>query len=270
MTAPWDPDRYLTYADERGRPFVDLLARVDARDPAHVVDLGCGPGNLTRLLVERWPAAHVSGVDSSAEMVATARETASETARDTAGLSFEQADLRDWRPERPVDVLVSNATLQWVPDHLDLLPRLVGSVAPGGWLALQVPGNFEEPSHTLLRELADDPTYAEHTRGVERPASHDPATYLEALLALGCTADVWETTYLHVLRGEDPVFTWISATGARPVLAALPDGLRADFERDYRARLRAAYPPGPHGVVLPFRRIFAVARVARVGAEAGR
>ncbi len=262
MTAPWDPDRYLTYADERGRPFVDLLARVEARDPAQVVDLGCGPGNLTRLLAERWPAAQVSGVDSSAEMVATARETAR-----AATLSFEQADLRDWRPEQPVDVLVSNATLQWVPDHLDLLPRLIGSVAPGGWLAFQVPGNFEEPSHTLLRELADDAAYVEHTRGVERPASHDPATYLEALLDLGCTADVWETTYLHVLQGEDPVFAWISATGARPVLAALPAGLRADFEHDYRARLRAAYPPRPHGVVLPFRRIFAV---ARVGTGAGR
>ncbi len=280
MTTTWDPAHYLTYADERGRPFVDLLARVAAESPAEVVDLGCGPGNLTRLLAERWPGAQVTGLDSSAEMVAKARESAPDRNQaegqgqdqgEGQGPTFEQADLRDWRPARPVDVLVSNATLQWVPGHLDLLPRLVGAVAPGGWLAFQVPGNFQEPSHTILHELAGAPTYAAHTAGVERPASHDPATYLDALLALGCTVEVWETTYLHLLRGEDPVFTWISATGARPVLAALPDTLRADFEADYRQRLRTAYPTRPDAtVVLPFRRIFAVARVARVAAEGGR
>ncbi len=159
-------------------------------------------------------------------------------------------------------MLVSNATLQWLPDHLDLLPGLVRQVRPGGWLAFQVPGNFGEPSHTIRAELAAEPAYAAYTRGVAVPDSHDPATYLQALAALGCTVDAWETTYLHVLTGEDPVFTWVSGTGARPTLQALPDGLRQEFEAEFKARLRTAYPDRGHGVVLPFRRIFAVARVA--------
>ncbi len=259
MTHTWDPERYLTYADERGRPFVDLLARVGASTPRTVVDLGCGPGNLTRLLAERWPGAEVSGIDSSPEMIATA------SAID--GVSWEVADLRDWaRPDplalrAPVDVLVSNATLQWLPDHLDLLPSLVDRVAAGGWLAFQVPGNFGEPSHTIRADLADRAPYAEHVRGVAGPASHEPADYLGVLQQAGCEVDVWETTYFHVLTGEDPVFTWVSGTGARPTLQALPDDLRPRFEEEFRHRLREAYPPDAAGrVVLPFRRIFAVAR----------
>jgi trans-aconitate 2-methyltransferase len=160
-----------------------------------------------------------------------------------------------------VDVLVSNATLQWVPDHLDLLPSLVGRVRPGGWLALQVPGNFEEPSHTIRRDLAAEAPYAEHTRDVAVPSSHDPVVYLEALAGLGCTVDAWETTYLHVLTGPDPVFAWVSGTGARPTLQALPDDLRPAFEDEFRRRLRAAYPERDGRVVLPFRRVFAVAQV---------
>lgn len=256
MTTPspaaWDPDRYLAFADDRGRPMGDLLARVGATGPRTVVDLGCGPGNLTALLARRWPGARVAGVDSSPAMVARARDA-------EPGLTFEEADLRDWSPAAPVDVLVSNATLQWVPGHLELLPQLVGAVAPGGWLAFQVPGNVEEPSHVLRRELESEEPYAAHTRGLERPASHDPATYLEALTALGCVVDAWETTYLHVLTGEDPVFTWISSTSARPVLGALPADLRPRFETELKLRLRAAYPPRPEGVVLPFRRVFVVA-----------
>ncbi|WP_244932372.1 trans-aconitate 2-methyltransferase [Nocardioides sp. W7] len=256
MAHTWDPDRYLTFADERGRPFVELLARVPASDPERVVDLGCGPGHLTALLAERWPRASVTGWDASAEMVAAAR-------RDVPGIEFAVGDLRDWRPEQPdgVDVLVSNATLQWLPDHLDVLPRLVGAVRPGGWLAFQVPGNFGEPSHTLRTELAQEAAYRDHTRGVAVPASHDPVVYLEALAGLGCEVDAWETTYLHRLSGPDPVFTWISATGARPTLQALPDDLRPAFEAELRRRLRAVYPERPWGVVLPFRRIFVVARV---------
>ena len=249
----WDPQRYLTYADERGRPFVDLLARVGATAPASVVDLGCGPGNLTALLAERWPDATVTGLDSSPEMVAAAREHGD-------AVTYEVADLRTWRGS--ADVVVSNATLQWLPDHLDLLPSLVASVAPGGWLAFQVPGNIGEPSHTLRTELAAEAPYADHTGGVAVPSSHDPVTYLDALTALGCEVDAWETTYLHVLRGEDPVFTWVSATGARPTLQALPDDLRPAFEAEFRRRLAAAYPVRDDGtVVLPFRRVFVVARV---------
>ena len=254
MTHRWDPDRYLSFADERGRPFLDLLARIGARDPRRVVDLGCGPGNLTSLLVDRWPEADVSGLDSSPEMIERARPADSR-------ISFDVADLRSWRPAAPVDVLISNATLQWLPDHLALLPQLVDQVRPGGWFAFQVPGNFDEPSHTIRRELADRAPYAEHVRGVAVPASHDPADYLEVLLGLGCEVDAWETTYLHLLTGDDPVFTWVSGTGARPTLQALSPELRVDFEREFRERLAAAYPSGPYGVVLPFRRIFAVARV---------
>jgi trans-aconitate 2-methyltransferase len=256
MSHTWDPDRYLTYADERGRPFVELVARVDADAPARVADLGCGPGNLTRLLVDRWPDADVVGVDSSPEMIAKAEAT-------VAGVRFEVADLREWvaRDGEPVDVLLSNATLQWLPDHLDLLPALVGRVRPGGWFAFQVPGNFGEPSHTIRSELAAEEPYAVHTAGVAVPDSHDPATYLDVLAGAGCTVDAWETTYLHLLTGPDPVFTWVSGTGARPTLEALPDDLRAAFEEEFKGRLRAAYPARPYGVVLPFRRIFVVARV---------
>ena len=259
MEHRWDPDRYLQYADERSRPFLDLLARIAAADPRRVVDLGCGPATLTALLARRWPAAEVVGVDSSPEMVTAAAQVAA----DVPGMRVELGDLREWRPAAPVDVLVSNATLQWVPGHLDLLPRLVGALAPGGELALQVPGNSAEPSHELRRRLAADPRFAPWVAGVPVPESSDPEVYLERLQDLRCEVDAWETTYLHVLHGEDPVFTWVSGTGARPTLQALPDGLREVFEADLRALLRSAYPPGPHGTVLPFRRVFAVAR--RVG-----
>jgi trans-aconitate 2-methyltransferase len=255
----WDPDRYLTYADERGRPFVELVARIGATGPRTVVDLGCGPGNLTALLAGRWPAARVVGLDNSAAMVERARA-------DHPDLAFTVADLRDHLaagPE-PVDVLVSNATLQWVPGHLDLLPALVDAVVPGGWLAFQVPGNFEEPSHTIRRELAAQAPYAAQTAGVAAPDAHDAATYLRALQRLGCVADAWETTYLHVLDperyGADPVLTWIRGTSLRPTLEALDADLRPRFEAELGDRLRAAYPDEGQGVVLPFRRVFVVAR----------
>jgi trans-aconitate 2-methyltransferase len=164
---------------------------------------------------------------------------------------------------------VSNATLQWVPGHLDLLPSLVARVRPAGWLAFQVPGNFAEPSHTIRDELAAQAPYAAHTAGAARPGSHDPVDYLLALQRLGCEVDAWETTYLHVLEGADPVFTWVSGTGARPTLQALPDDLRPRFEEEFQERLRTAYPSRDGRVVLPFRRIFVVAhRSDQAGAAA--
>jgi trans-aconitate 2-methyltransferase len=187
-----------------------------------------------------------------------------------AGETYEVADLRDWlaAPEWPgsragerSDVLVTNATLQWLPDPLDLLPAMVGRVAPGGVLAIGVPANFDEPSHVLRRELAAEAPYAAHTAGVASPWSPGAMAYLEALTDLGCEVDAWETTYLHVLEGEDAVFEWISGTGARPTLQALPAGSREEFAGELRRRLRAAYPPRDGRVVLPFRRAFAVARV---------
>lgn len=251
----WDPQRYLSFADERGRPFVELLARVGADTPHTVVDLGCGPGNLTALLATRWPAADIAGVDSSAEMIARAR------ADGHPGVDFAVGDLRDWAADTApgsVDVLVTNATLQWVPGHLELLAELVATVAPGGWFACQVPGNFEEPSHVLRRELAAQAPYVDHLRDVDHPGSHEPETYLRVLTDLGLQPDVWETTYSHVLPGPDPVFTWVSATGARPTLQALPDDLRPGFEAEFKRRLAVAYPEREGSVVLPFRRIFFV------------
>jgi len=257
MSDAWDPAHYLTYAGERGRPFVDLLAQVGAEGPRTVVDLGCGAGNLTTLLARRWPDAIVQGIDASPEMIAAAPTD--------AGVDFEVADLRDWTPAEPVDVLVSNAVLQWVPGHLELLPRLVEAVAPGGWLAVQVPGNGAAPSHTRCVELAAEPAYAAHTGDAPVPQVHDPATYLHALRDLHCEVDAWETTYLHVLHGADAVLDWVSSTGARPTISALPEDLRPGFVRELGRRLREDYPErgGPGGaVVLPFRRLFLVARRA--------
>jgi trans-aconitate 2-methyltransferase len=182
------------------------------------------------------------------------------------GITAEVGDIQDWaRPgpsalRAPVDVLVTNAALQWLPGHLELIPGLVGRVAPGGWFAMQVPGNFDEPSHTIRRDLASGPDYAAYTEGVAAPQAHDAATYLRVLQECGCEVDAWEATYLHVLHGPDPVFTWVSGTGARPTLQALPDEVRPRFEEEFRRRLRQAYPDEGHGVVLPFRRVFAVAR----------
>jgi trans-aconitate 2-methyltransferase len=257
----WDPARYLQYADERARPFHELLARVPNPPRCRsVVDLGCGTGALTAQLARRWPAAQVTGVDSSAEMLAGADPQAV-----TAGVSLVQADLREWRPDMPVDVLVTHATLQWIPDHLELLPRLAGWLAPGGALALQVPGNFAEPSHVLLRELADSPRWSPYVGEgrIARPAAYGPREYFEVLARAGLAVDAWETTYLHVLEGEDAVLRWVSGTALRPVLAALPgDAAREAFVAEYGAALREAYVPGRYGTVLPFRRVFAVGCVA--------
>ena len=251
--ARWNPTTYLQFADERSRPFVELVARVDSPDPRLVVDLGCGPGQLTASLADRWPDASILGLDSSPDMIEVAQVHAGERLR------FEAADIGDWAPADPVDVIVSNAALQWVPGHRELLPRLVDALASGGWLAFQVPGNFGGPSHRLLRDLARYPRYAAATADVAFPSSHDPQDYLDDLVALGCTVDVWETTYLHVLDGPDPVFRWISGTGARPVLQSLEGPLLDQFVEEYKAALRNAYPPGKHGTVLPFRRVFCVA-----------
>jgi trans-aconitate 2-methyltransferase len=254
----WDPERYLTYADERGRPFVELLARVGATSPATVVDLGCGPGNLTTLLRDRWPTADIRGLDSSPEMIEKAR-VADPT------ITFEVADLVAWaRGADPVDVLVSNATLQWVPGHLDLLPRLVDAVRPGGWLAFQVPANSADPSHTAMTDLATSTRWAAAFEGRDRARSAvaEPQTYLEVLAGLGCVVDAWETTYQHVLAGDDAIVRWTSGTGLRPYLQALPNAEdREAFLADYRALVGRAYPRRRWGTVLPFRRVFVVAQV---------
>lgn len=254
----WDPEQYLRFADERGRPFGELLARVGSPAARSVVDLGCGPGTLTRLLAERWPDARIEAVDNSPDMVERAR---AELADLEPAVAVALADVREWTPPGPVDVVVSNATLQWVPGHLELLDRLAGLLAPGGWLAVQVPGNFGEASHTLLAEVSGRPRWRARLAGVPRARVEEPGTYLARLAGLGLAADVWETTYLQVLPGEDAVLEWMRGTGLRPVLSALEDDEdRAAFEAEYGASLRQAYPRQPFGTVLPFRRIFAVAR----------
>jgi trans-aconitate 2-methyltransferase len=252
----WDPGQYQRYAGERGRAFFDLVARVGASDPGYVTDLGCGPGNLTMALAERWPRADVVGVDNSPEMIGSARAACQQP-----GLSFELGDLREWRPSRPVDVLVCNAVLQWVPGHLEVIRQWPGLLAPGGWLAIQLPGNHDQPSHAILLDLVRSPRWQPLLAGARlNQQAHDPATYLDLFAQAGCEADAWETTYLHVLAGPDAVTEWYRGTGLRPVLAALGTGQAAEFLAEYGERARAAYPAGPYGTVLPFRRVFAVAR----------
>ena len=243
----WDPELYLDFDDLRSRPFADLLARVGAREPRHVVDAGCGPGHLTTVLSARWPGARVSAFDSSREMVASAR---------ARGVDAEQADVRTWTPEGDVDVVVTNAVLQWIPDHRDLVARWMGALPDGGWFAMQVPGNFTAPSHALARELAD----ARGLRLRDATTVAETTDYADDLAAAGAdTVDVWETTYLQRLTGDDPVLHWISGTALRPVRDALDDEAYADYTAELAPRLRAAYPQRPDGSTwFPFRRIFAV------------
>jgi trans-aconitate 2-methyltransferase len=256
----WDPSTYLSFSGERSRPFFDLAGRVAAEAPGSVVDLGCGPGQLTAELARRWPHAKVLGIDSSAEMIEAA--TAAQHGCDGFGgrLSFERGDVRDFLPRQPVDVIISNAVLQWVPGHLDLLPRWAGYLAPGGWLAIQLPGNFDQPSHAVLRELAASDRWRDQLSGVQlnRQAA-DLVSHLDVLTTAGLVVDAWETTYLHVLHGPDPVTEWYKGTGLRPVLAVLGAQESAEFVRQYSERVRAAYPAAPYGTVLPFRRVFVVA-----------
>jgi trans-aconitate 2-methyltransferase len=262
----WDPMQYQHFGDERSRPFFDLLARVGAQAPDTVVDLGCGPGTLTAALTRRWPGAVVRGIDSSAEMIEAARAL---PAGGDQRLSFAQGDVRDWKPDGGVDVIVSNAVLQWVPDHLPVLARWAGFLQTGGWLAFQIPGNYDQPSHVALRELADGDRWRSLLAGVQlnRQAA-DPAEYLDLLTRAGFEVDAWETTYLHVLHGEDPVLDWYKGTGLRPVLAALRPEQAAEFLDEYRARMSEAYPAAPYGTVFPFRRVFVVAvRVTDPGSD---
>ncbi|MGW1764720.1 methyltransferase domain-containing protein [Streptomyces sp. NPDC002073] len=307
-TPHWDPAQYLRHAGHRARPFLELLARIPelpagapgavpaGRDGGlpgggpRIADLGCGPGNVTALLADRWPTARITGFDLSEDMLARARKEYAGPTPGGGSLDFRPADLTGWRPgagtdagsgagpgtapgpdsgsgadpgEEPYDLIVSNAALQWVPGHEELFAAWTAGLRPGGTFAFQVPGNFDAPSHRLLAALCDGPRWRARLSGHgERPAPVlEPAGYLARLGALGCAADVWETTYLQLLPGPDPVLDWVKGTALRPVLTALADDPQvADaFLAEYRDLLREAYPPGPHGTVFPFRRIFAVA-----------
>lgn len=249
----WDPIQYGRYAGERGRPFFELTARIAADTPETIVDLGCGSGELTATLAERWPEALVRGLDSSPEMIAQAPR---EGAVEFAVLPAEEFSAEG------VDVLVSNAALQWVPTHRELIVRWAAELRPGGWLAFQVPANFDAPSHRLMRELAGSPRWRDRLEGVLRgtESTAPPAEYLELLSGCDMDVDAWRTEYLHVLQGEDPVLEWVRGTGLRPVLAALAPEDGEAFSEEYAAQLREAYPRRPHGTPFAFTRTFVVAQ----------
>ncbi len=227
-----------------------------------MVDLGCGPGQLTATLVDRWPEADIFGLDSSPEMIGAAQTNV------RPRLKFEIGDLCEWakRPDTAdntlIDVIVSNATLQWVPGHVEFFAALVDKLSPNGVFAFQVPGNFEAPSHAILSALRMSDRWRDQVgAGADRHlAVSTPEEYVGALSALGCEVDAWETTYVHILQGEDPVLDWVSGTGLRPVLAALNSTDAAEFTAEYGAQLRVAYPRKAYGTPLEFRRIFVVAR----------
>lgn len=265
MADTWNPEQYEKFSNHRERPFADLTSRVGAAAPKVVVDLGCGPGPLTLSLATRWPDARVIGVDSCAEMLEQARR------RDSLGqVEWTQVeDVATWDPAQvgaPLDVITTNALLQWVPSHLELIPRWVNALAPGGWFAMQVPGNFTAPSHTLLREVAAQSPRAidllPRLRGGE--AVGEPAAYAALLAGLGCDVDAWETTYQHILDPDgdqrEPVLEWTKGTALLPVFQVLKDEAeRAEFVAAYGNALLQAYPRQTFGTVFAFRRIFVVA-----------
>lgn len=255
----WDPYQYARFSAPRSRPFYDLWYRLKDLTPARVVDLGCGPGDLTRLFSKRWLGAKVVGVDSSPEMLAIAASYAV-----PGRLEFVQADFTTWRPQAPVDLLFSNAALQWGPDHATLFPRLAAMVARKGTMAVQMPYNPGSPATRILKEVCQSPAWKDRLgdfRSGGGGGHVQPLTwYVETLQGLGFTVDAWDTTYLHVLEGENAVLEWVKGTALIPILEALEDPASQEaFLRDAGAALAEAYPAGPQGTLFPFRRVFFVA-----------
>ena len=250
----WDPSVYMRYADERTRPAVELLARVRSDNPGRVVDLGCGPGNSTAVLAARWPKAILEGLDSSGEMLEQA-------AKSGVAARWINADVATWSPQESYDVIFSNATLQWLSEHRDLIPRLMQFVTRGGTFAFQVPHNMDAPSHSLMREAAADGPWAAKLANVREVAVLAPADYYTILRGCDAKADIWETEYLQVLESEDAVYKWVSATGLRPFVQTLEGAEREAFIASYKKKLRIAYPTRSDGTTLfPFKRLFFVAR----------
>lgn len=252
----WNPAEYLTFADHRGRPYGELLARVDLADPRRIVDLGCGPGNLTAELSRRWPDAAIEATDNSPEMVDAAR---------ARGLDARLQDVRDWTPSADTDIVISNATLQWVPEHRDLLRRWPTELVSGAWLAFQVPGNFEAPSHRVIRAVARSDRWRDALSGIDFRGGdtvEDPTGYTSLLSEAGCRVDAWETTYVQELSGPDPVLEWVTGTALTPVRSVLSEDDWAAFRADLAPELTAAYPMRTDGTTyFPFRRVFVVAQV---------
>jgi len=252
----WDPNQYQRFSDERSRPFFDLIGRVPDDEVRTVADLGCGPGNLTRTLVDRWPEASVVGVDNSPEMLASTVKLSPHP-----HLHFAPGDIVTWQSQQPLDRIISNAALQWVPDHPQLIPRLVSLLAPHGALAVQMPYNFDEPTHTFLEEIGtQEPWVTILGPRQQQYFVQTPTWYADTLHDLGCTVDLWETVYYHVLTGPNAVLEWVKGTALRPTLSRLNEVQQQEFQTVYGEKLRAAYPEGPHGTLFPFRRLFFVAR----------
>jgi trans-aconitate 2-methyltransferase len=252
-TMSWSPDQYLKFSQPRLRPAMDLLARVPSGEPRCVYDLGCGAGNVTAALVARWPRASITGVDSSAAMLAQA-------ARVLPQVRWVHHGLADWQADAPADVIYSNAALHWLPNHQQLFPALVGALSPGGVLAIQMPRNFSAPSHTLIDATArDGPWLAKLEALLGATPVADPQYYYNLLAPLASGLDIWESEYLQVLSGEDPVKEWTKGTWLMQFLDPLEPTERTAFEAEYARRLRAAYPRLADGTTLfPFRRLFIV------------
>ena len=250
----WSAKQYSAFEEERTRPVRDLVAALPQREVRSAVDLGCGPGNSTEVLAQRFPGALVSGMDSSDDMIQAARKR-------MPGVNFEVADIANWRPAQPVDVILANASLQWLPDHATLYPRLPQQLAPGGNLAIQTPDNLEEPAHRLARETAKDPRWADRIGDVRHPARHGAIDYYEMLQPHCSRVDVWRTTYYHPLAGGAPaVVEWFKGSALRPYLALLDAAQQAGFLASYLAAVAKAYPALKDGsVLLPFPRLFIVA-----------
>ena len=252
----WSARQYSSFEKERTRPVWDLLSAVETTDVRRAIDLGCGPGNSTEVLVDRFPAATVSGMDSSADMIEAARKR-------LPRLRFDLGSIATWDDTGPFDVILANAVLQWLPDHEVLMPRLVGKLAQGGTLAVQMPDNLEEPAHRLMRQVAAAGPWAEKLAGAagSRTSRLGAARYYSLLRSDVSRVDVWTTTYHHVLTGgTDAVVEWFKGSGLRPFLAPLNPLEAAGFLAEYRAAMVDAYPPLADGsVLLPFPRLFIVA-----------
>jgi trans-aconitate 2-methyltransferase len=252
----WEPDLYRRYEAERSQPAKDLLARVTLKAPQMLVDLGCGPGNSTELLAERWPEAEILGVDNSEAMLESARKRLPEA-------RFEAADITAWRPGATPDLIFANASLQWVPNHDTLLPRLFGLLAPGGVLAVQMPDNQAEPTHRLMREIAaQTPFAAEIPESVYRRVPTQPLLdYYDLLTARGGQVEVWRTVYNHPMASPEAIVDWVRGTGLKAFLERLNPDLRPEFLARYTSAIAEAYPPRADGrLILAFPRMFITAR----------
>jgi trans-aconitate 2-methyltransferase len=251
----WDPEQYSRFADERGLPLGDLLAGVPEFTCNEVLDLGCGSGVAIPLLRRRWPQAHVTAVDNSAEMLAAVKNQGNAETR------LIEADIADYAPDRAFDLILSNAALHWLDDHETLFPRLLGWLAPGGILAVQMPNNWAEPSHRLLAEIAGDDRWREKLAPLLRPAPVGDGAFYQALLEPLCQSfETWEKFYTHRVEGEDAVYRWLAGTSLKPLLDALDGEECAAFAGRYREALAAAYPPDEAGITeFPFRRMFILA-----------